>query len=309
MSHRSSCNRSIRRAGRFFARRGTAALLALVCVTGCSHARLPSVTQKGEVQPQPELQKPGPSSPWVNSLGMKFVSVPGTHVRFAVWETRVCDFDAFVRATGYDAGRAMFVAESNRWELHQGFNWHNPGFPQSPTDPVVGVNWHDAKAFCRWLTEKEHAEGLLTAAQRYRLPTDLEWSRAVGLTNEPGRTSQERFVQVKDVYPWGTNSPPPINSGNFAPSFGVDSFPRTSPVGSFPANRYGLHDLAGNVIEWCEDWWNQQERFRVLRGSGWHTDCLSCLLSSYRYPNLPDLRIDYYGFRVVLEGAVVTPRR
>lgn len=233
---------------------------------------------------------------------MIFSPVAGTRVWFSVWETRVQDFTAFVQATRYDAGQGMHVAVSNGWELRAGFNWQNPGFAQGPTHPVVGVNWEDAQAFCRWLTQRENALKLLRAGQRYRLPTDLEWSRAAGLGDEPGATPQERFVKVLGVYPWGTNTPPPAGVGNLHPSLGVDNFERTASVGSFPTERYGLHDLTGNVIEWCEDWWNDPRRYRVLRGSGWHTDCPSCLLSSYRYPNFPEMRIDYYGFRVVLEG-------
>jgi formylglycine-generating enzyme required for sulfatase activity len=232
---------------------------------------------------------------------MRFVPVSATAVWFSVWETRVQDFAVFAEATHHETGSRMYVAASNSWTLLSGRNWRNPGFRQGPTHPVVGVNWEDARAFCRWLTEREQGLGLLKQSQRYRLPTDLEWSRAVGLEPEAGGTPQERFVQVRDVYPWGTNSPPPPGAGNLHPSLGVDPYERTAPVGSFAPNRFGLHDLVGNVIEWCEDWWNEQRLYRVLRGSGWHTDCTSCLLSSYRYPNFPDVRLDYYGFRVVLE--------
>jgi formylglycine-generating enzyme required for sulfatase activity len=232
---------------------------------------------------------------------MPFVPLPGTRLLCSVWETRVRDFEAFVRATGHDAGRTMFIVQSNRWEERAGFNWQNPGFAQGPDHPVVGVNWHDAVAFCDWLTATERAAGLLTPTQRYRLPTDLEWSRAVGLTNEPGSTPQQRFVQVPHLYPWGTNATPSRHAANLGPVFDVDPFERTAPVGTFPPNALGLHDLAGNVIEWCDDAWDTPPRYKVLRGSGWHTDCASCLLSSYRYPNLPELRIDYYGFRPVLD--------
>ncbi len=238
---------------------------------------------------------------WENSLGMKFVSVPGTTVQFGVWETRVQDFAAFVQATKYDAGSAILVSDGERAVLRDGCNWQQPGFAQGPTHPVVGVNWEDAQAFCRWLTEKERRAGVLTERQRYRLPTDLEWSRAAGLENEPGRTPQERFLQVKGVYPWGMEWPPPKAAGNFAKSLAVDSFAKTAPVGSFAANPLGLHDLGGNVAEWCEDWWNDQQKFRVLRGAAWNLECSLCLMSSYRFPNFPTMRNDTYGFRVVLE--------
>lgn len=75
---------------------------------------------------------------------MKFVPVPGTAVLFSIWETRVQEFEAFVRETGYD------------WA-------EDPGFPQGPTHPVVKINEADAKAFCAWLMEKERAAGRLAA--------------------------------------------------------------------------------------------------------------------------------------------------
>ena len=248
---------------------------------------------------RPALQFVG--LPWTNSLGMTFVPVPGTRVLFCIWETRVQDFSAFVQATRHDTGNAMYVAGTHGWETRLGFNWQKSGFDQSSTHPVVGVNWDDAQAFCRWLTESERQAGLIKEQQCYRLPTDAEWSLAVGLTNETGRTPHEKFLGVRDVFPWGTNWPPPKAAGNFDPSLGVDPFARTAPVGSFAANRYGLFDLAGNISEWCEDWWDEEEKFRVLRGAAWNNDCHLCLMSSYRFPNLPAMRIDYYGFRVVLD--------
>jgi formylglycine-generating enzyme required for sulfatase activity len=241
---------------------------------------------------------------WENSLGMKFAPVPGTDVLCCVWETRVKDFAAFIKATGHDAGQAIYVyTPEGKTELRPGANWRNPGFAQAPDHPVVGVSWEDAQAFCRWLTEHERRSGLLALAQKYRLPTDAEWSRAAGLTNEPGPTPQARFLQVKDIYPWGNFWPPPRNAGNYAESLAVDGFARTAPVGSFAPNALGLYDLGGNACEWCEDWWNGQRQFRVLRGAAWNLDCSLCLMSSYRFPNFPDMRLNTYGFRVVVEGS------
>jgi len=281
------------------------ASLSLAGLAGCRGAgSRPTPTASIGTREVPALDpafRPRPGRPWTNSLGLRLVPVSATAVWFAVWETRVQDFAAFAEATHHEAGSPMYGLVSNRWELLPDRSWRNPGFPQEGTHPVVGVSWEDARAFCRWLTTREQGLGLLTPRQRYRLPTDLEWSRAVGLEPEVGRTPQERFVQVRDVYPWGSPSPPPPGVGNLHPSLGLDPYERTAPVGHFAPNPFGLHDLVGNVIEWCEDWWNEQQIYRVLRGSGWHTDCPSCLLSSYRYPNFPDLRVDYYGFRVVLE--------
>jgi formylglycine-generating enzyme required for sulfatase activity len=76
--------------------------------------------------------------------------------------------------------------------------WKKPGFEQSPMHPVVGVSWHDAKAFCGWLTEPKHGLGALPAGAHYRLPTDKEWSIAVGLSSEPEKTPRRKRQQDKD---------------------------------------------------------------------------------------------------------------
>ena len=253
------------------------------------------------------------ATPWENSLGMKFVPVPGAPVLFSIWDTRVQDFEAFVNASGYNATRDMYSFQGDAWK-QRGDTWRAPGFPQGPAHPVCGVNWDDAKAFCAWLTKKEQAEGRLGRLQSYRLPTDAEWSAAVGLSRETGSTPKAKDSQLKDVYPWGTQWPPPPGAGNYAgeeskqgaaSSWTViagytDGFVRTAPVGSFPANQFGLFDIAGNVWQWCEDLYAPASPGRVLRGASWHDADPGDLLSSYRYYDQPSYRYDRYGFRCVL---------
>ncbi len=255
----------------------------------------------GAVQPQDtaEIKPPGkvrnPKSKidktLENGLGMKFA--PVGDVLFCIWPTRVQDFNAFAKATG-----------------HKSPAWRDPGFKQEADHPVVNVNWNDAMAFCKWLTEKEQKEGLLAPNQSYRLPTDLEWSGAVGLPAEPGRNPEARDMDVADVYPWGTDWPPPKGAGNYtgeetnsdvAIKNYDDGFPWTSPVGSFKPNKFGLYDMGGNVWQWCEDWWNDERKARVLRGASWYNGALRLsLLSSCRVHNAPDGTTDNYGFRVVI---------
>ena len=146
------------------------------------------------------------------------------------------------------------------------------------------------------------AEGKIKAGQKYRLPTDAEWSVAVGLGKEKGNTPQEKHRGIKDVYPWGKGYPPPKGAGNYDESLKVDKFDYTSPVGSFAANKLGLHDMGGNVLEWCEDWYDPAAKaYRVLRGASWisHPDSL---LSSYRGGFTPVYRYYLIGFRCVLVG-------
>ena len=229
-------------------------------------------------------KKAPPTQPWTNSLGMKFAPVAGTSVLFSIWDTRVQDYQAFVSATG----RLWMNNAKNQFE-------------QGPTHPALWVGWEDVQAFCKWLTGKERREGTITPAQEYRLPTDLEWSAAVGLENETGHTAMERSGKVADVYPWGAQWPPPYRTGNFGPKLNVDDFERTSPVGSFAANRFGLYDMGGNVCQWCEDFSAGQSE-RVLRGSTWSTSEQNQLLSSYRRPGHPVGRVSWVGFRCVLAG-------
>jgi hypothetical protein len=236
-----------------------------------------------------KLRGPEAGQAWENTLGQKFVPVAGVDVLFAVWATRVQDYRAF--------------ADETRRE------WPKPGFEQGPTHPAVNVSWDDAQAFCTWLTKKEQAAGRLGPDQQYRLPTDAEWSVAVGLNEPSGGTPQSKDAQIKGVYPWGTQWPPPRGAGNYAASLNVDDFANTSPVGSFAANRYGLYDMGGNVWQWCEDWYNNNEqKYRVLRGASFGLDDPDSLLSSYRLHGTPGIRFYGVGFRAVVAVGVASSR-
>jgi hypothetical protein len=226
--------------------------------------------------------------PWTNSLGLVFVPVTRTLVMFSIWDTRVQDYEAFVK-------------ESQR-------SWNRPSFQQGPTHPAVNLTWVDAKAFCAWMTQKERTAGILGTAREYRLPTDTEWSAAVGLAEETGVTPGDRQEDPRNssTYPWGSSFPPPRGAGNYAPALQVDDFEMTSPVGSFAANRFGLYDMGGNVWQWCEDQRNPKRPFRVLRGGSWSAEraggCPPATLSGFRGYELPNQSRETLGFRCVLTG-------
>jgi parvulin-like peptidyl-prolyl isomerase/formylglycine-generating enzyme required for sulfatase activity len=276
-----------------------------------------------------------------NGLSMRFVPVPGTQVLFSVYEIRVKDFRRFVEETGYVHMRETEDDDSRMWSLdrdgikQRGRLWDEPGFPQTDDHPVVGVTWYDANAFCEWLTLREQSVGRLPSDWEYRLPSDHEWSVAAGLTEDPSRTAQEEDGRIKDAYPWGEwpqGGPPPPGSGNYAGAeaddfhwpgqFGViegynDGYARTAPVGSFRPNRFGLCDMGGNVLEWCEDEYFSGAGSRVLRGASWLADGRDSLLSSNRVSAYPGLRYDFVGFRCVIgpssrpvttRGPPVTPK-
>jgi serine/threonine protein kinase len=245
--------------------------------------------------------------PFVNSLGMKFVPVPitggptdGQRVLFSVWETRVRDYEVFLQQTKRE--------------------WTKPLFLRDASHPAINVSWDDAQAFCVWLTEREHNAGQLGANERYRLPSDHEWSCAVGIgeREDPARIPAERGRGMADVFPWGTAWPPPPGAGNYSgeevaghqwtKEQGVladyrDDFPQTAPVGSFAANDLGLFDLGGNAQEWCEDWLDGERQRRVLRGASFVSFSRAGLLSSGRAGGgAPTTRYHYYGFRCVVSG-------
>lgn len=221
-----------------------------------------------------------------NSLGVKFVPVPGATVLFAVWETRVSDYEAFVRDATY------------AWS-------YKPHFNQSGDQPVVGVNLQDAVAFCNWLTNKERAAGAITSSQAYRLPTNDEWDAAINLMRaRKAEATLDEKVQDERTYPWGTQWPPPAKAGNYAeneiPGY-ADGFPYTAPVGQFAPSKEGIYDLAGNVWEWAWDRQVQALPVGALRGGSWAYFRPECLTSAYRYEVPAELRAPTIGFRCVFE--------
>jgi formylglycine-generating enzyme required for sulfatase activity len=196
---------------------------------------------------------------------------------------------------------------------------------QAPDHPVIGVDRADAQAFCRWLTEKEAAEGRLETGWTYRLPTDVEWSLAAGIPNEKGDTPRERNSRIRGVYPWGYVWPPPPKSGNFADQSaagkvaferpgdrllpGADGFAFTSPVGVFAPSATGLHDLGGNVWEWVvEDFGggttaSNYSAYGVVRGGSWADYKKDRFHSSFRNAMPVAQRESNIGFRIVLDSS------
>jgi hypothetical protein len=259
------------------------------------------------------LQAATKDQPWVNSIEMKFVPVPGTQVLFSVWDTRVQDFETFVKSTGYDATGDM---TSFRKDGKKGATWKEPGFSQGSTHPVVGVSWDDAEEFCRWLTKRERSTGDLAEDREYRLPKDEEWSAAVGLKNEVGSTPEKKDGKIK-VYPWDIPQkrdkswPPPKGAGNYCGEESKvqtndfikgykDDYMYTNPVGSFAANQFGLYDMGGNVWQWCEDVYDLEFGRLVLRGASWFNAEPGALIASNRGYSTPYIRNDIIGFRCVV---------
>ncbi len=164
--------------------------------------------------------------------------------------------------------------------------------------PVIDVSWHDAQAYCHWLQEE--------TGRAYRLPSEAEWEYACRAgTTTPfhfGRQLTTRQANFNGNYTYNGSSPGEYRG-------------QTLPVGSFPANAFGLHDMHGNVWEWCADAWHDNYQGapadgspwdkgevsgdvpRVLRGGSWFFlpgDCRA----AWRYHNAPANRNHHIGFRV-----------
>ncbi|MFO1481758.1 MAG: SUMF1/EgtB/PvdO family nonheme iron enzyme [Verrucomicrobiaceae bacterium] len=267
-------------------------------------------------------------APFTNSLGMKFVPVPinagpskGQRIFFSIWETRSKDYAAFVKDSGHDAGEDWKTGSYKEVPVGRG---EGESAEQS-NHPVAFVNHDDAVAFCAWLTKNDRASGLIGSQDEYRLPSDVEWSYAVGIGDrEDARASpKDKNEGVKDAYPWGTAFPPPTVIGNYADTtakvkandiLGIiqgytDDFVTTAPVGSFKANELGLQDMGGNVWEWTGSA-GDDSGSRVLRGASWFISDASVTLSSARSTYAAATRNLNFGFRCVLAvstGANTSP--
>ena len=157
--------------------------------------------------------------------------------------------------------------------------------------PVINVNWLEAKAYAAWLSEQ--------TGKRYRLPSEAEWEYAARAGTET-------------AYSWGDEIG--VNRANGHDSGSEWSHQRTSPVGSFAPNDFGLYDMHGNVWEWGEDYWHRnyegapadgsawlsggRDRSRVVRGGAWYVYPRG-LRAAYRDKVGPSIRIVNIGFRLV----------
>ena len=165
-----------------------------------------------------------------------------------VYEVTRGQFAAFVGATDHDAGKSCLTYEGGSWEWREGRSWRNPGFDQTDGHPVVCVSWEDAQAYVDWLGEK--------TGEEYRLLSESEWEYVAR-------------AGTQTRYGWGDE----VGSER-ANCDGCGSRwdnRQTAPVGQFEANRFGLHDVHGNVWEWVEDCWNGSYAGAPADGSAWRS--------------------------------------
>ena len=176
-----------------------------------------------------------------------------------VTEVTVGEFQKFLSETGYPFS-------DYRWQRIRYY---------SPTDnhPMISVSWHEAVAYAEWAGNS--------------LPTESEWEHAArgGIANS--------------TYCWGNDKKLARYHANFRGVGGSDNWKnQPAPVGSFPPNGYGLYDMAGNVWEWCQDWRDNNQVTKVLRGGSWY-NLLYRLRISSRDSDHPTDTPTNVGFRCI----------
>lgn len=226
---------------------------------------------------------------WVNSLRMGFVVVGGVY--FSVYETRVADYYTFALSTG----------RSWKWEIGQ-----------QPDHPAVNMPWAEAKAFCDWLTDRERRSGHLKPGQYYRLPTDAEWSQAIGLPAETGATPAERQIYSLNNTNWkapvggqvlfnlGDERLAEVEPTRLTIKDYNDGYVRTAPVGSFKIGLNRLFDLQGNAGEWLMDNYAAGEAEHVWRGGCWLSPEWRAANPASRWRAANSYQSPGVGFRCVL---------
>jgi formylglycine-generating enzyme required for sulfatase activity len=248
-------------------------LPAAVSSAGCKADQQPIIRQRTAAAPEGMVYVPGgvftmgsaPNVGFADEQPAHSVCVGGFYIDRH--EVTNAQFKQFVDATGYvtEAEKDIASASGRTWRYPYG---PESGVEETPDLPVACVSWNDALSYARWAGK--------------RLPTEAEWEKAARGTD--GR-----------VYPWG-NAVPVGASANIADkSAGLkwgttsvdDNQKMAAPVGSFPAGRsvYGIDDMAGNVWEWCLDWWDdayygsspannptgpEAGEFKIIRGGSWY---------------------------------------
>ncbi|MBM3914324.1 MAG: formylglycine-generating enzyme family protein, partial [Sphingomonadales bacterium] len=185
-----------------------------------------------------------------------------------------------------------YQVTQKEWQTVMG---NNPSHFKGARLPVEQVSWDDAMAFCAKVKQQ--------TGQAIRLPTEAEWEYAC----RAGTTTPFHFGKELNGTQANCDGNSPYGTTTKGPYLG-----KTSAVGSYPSNAWGLHDMHGNVWEWCSDWYGeypdirttdpqgpQKGDVRVLRGGSWYGFPVRCR-ASYRSRGNPGNRLSYYGFRVIL---------
>jgi uncharacterized protein (TIGR02996 family) len=244
-----------------------------------------------------------------NTLGMEFVRIPAGTFRMGSDESEEHSRDnekpAHVVKLTKPFYLGAFAVTQQQYEAVMGENpsFFDKGRRGGPHHPVEEVSWRNAAEFCKRLSELPAEK---KAGRVYRLPTEAEWEHAcrVGTTTpfHHGFIPSTELVNYDGHHVYG------------GVSRGI-ALSRTTPVGSYPPNAWGLHDMHGNVWEWCHDYHNEtyfkrcakkdpkgpsRTRMHTMKGGCW--DCVSWYTrAAHRHGDPTDHTDNFTGFRVALD--------
>jgi len=233
----------------------------------------------------------------------------------------------------YEVTKALWD-EVASWAATNGYDISAAGGSGKASDhPVQDVTWYECVKWCNARSQRDGREAtyytdagytsvyktgtvsgvsapyVKGSANGYRLPTEVEWEYAArgGATSHRFPWSDSDEIQHARANYWSSSSYYDTSPTRlYHPDYDDGGVPYTSPVGDFAANGYGVHDMAGNVFEWCYDWLNAgHAQWRVLRGGGWYNGAIYCWVA-YRYYNPPGSSNYYFGFRAVLPPGQTT---
>ncbi len=283
-----------------------------------------SAEWRGEKKKSVVLEKgigPVEGQPWFaeleDGIKMEFMPIPAGH--FMMGSNEGEDDERPIHRVEFKRPFWMAKTEvtNQQYEQFRQVNYkpekNEVEMPKGAAYPVCYVSWNDARNFCKWLTKKERRRGRLPEGYEYALPTEAEWEYACRAGTTGG------YAGNVDAMAWHKKN----------------SAERTNPVGQKKPNTWGLHDMHGNVWEWCADEWyasysnaptagsqrgNAYDEYevdrlrmdeegntyrlhspwnRVVRGGSWQYSALACR-SANRYYHEPSFLLNYLGFRPVV---------
>lgn len=246
------------------------------------------------------------NAPQISVVIAKAFAVGQTHV------TRV-QFKAFVDAnSGYRIDSGCYSYEARQWRLSTNRSWRDPGYSVTDEQPVVCVNWNDAKAYAEWLSK--------VTGHGYRLLSDAETEYVTRAPKSEDPRQPRYFFgdDAKDLCAYAngadTTAADKFNWSATDIAACPDNFVFTAPVASFKPNRWGLYDVHGNVWTWTEDCWNDSNSGNggdgtaratgdcsrhVIRGGSWYGNPRD-LRAANRDGGSSENRVSFLGFRLAM---------